>query len=121
MSDRNDIPETPFSNSPFGDEEGRPRIFVSGIWITPREVELEPPAPGEGCGCLIAAIIGFAVCVAVALSSGCTPRYTIIPADRECIPVKQIQAAPAVYQEAGDDATGWYVPDATMLELLEAD
>lgn len=119
MSDRNDIPETPFDNSPFKDEEGRPRLFVSGV--SPREVELEPPTPGEGCGCLIAAIIGFAVCVAVALSSGCAPRYTIIPADREVVPVRQVQNAPRTYVEAEADATGWYIPDAVMLELLEAD
>ena len=73
--------------------------------------------------------------LAAIFGSGCTPRYTVIPADREVVPVKALRAgeqrtengeriAPAgrrIYVEAEEGATGWYVPDATMIELLEAE
>ena len=60
----------------------------------------------------------FGLCVLFA--AGCQ-SYTVVAADREVIPVKQVQGDPHTYVEAVDDATGWYVPDATMLDLLEAD
>ena len=66
-------------------------------------------------------LIGALVCLAAIFGSGCTPRYTVIPADREVVPVKQTGDKPRVYTEAVDDATGWYIPDATLLDLLEAD
>lgn len=114
-----DIPDSPFANSPFKDDEGRPRLFVSGVLLRPREIQIEEEA--DGCGCLIAVIVAAVVILAAILGSGCTPRYTVIPADRECIPVKQIQEYPAVYQETRSDATGWYIPDAVLLDLLDAD
>ena len=52
--------------------------------------------------------------------AGCS-TYTVVPADREAVPVKQTGDKPRVYTEATEDATGWYVPDATLLDLLEAD
>ena len=128
MTDRPDIPR-----SPFEDEQG-PRLLLNGVWLRPREIQLEEEA--GGCGCLIAlTLIGALVCLAAILGSGCTPRYTVIPADREVVPVKALRAgeqrtengeriAPAgrrIYVEAEEGATGWYVPDATMIELLEAE
>ena len=116
-------PETPFDNSPFKDDEGRPRLFVSGVWLRPREIQIEEEA--DGCGCLIAALVAFAVCLAAIFGSGCTPRYTVIPADREVVPIRATVPDEAAhrrtYVEDPDAATGWYVPDATMLELLDAD
>ena len=49
--------------------------------------------------------------------------YTVVPADRRMVPVRH---APEVSDEVylrteGKDATGWYVPDAVMLELLDAE
>ena len=52
--------------------------------------------------------------------AGCS-TYTVVPADREVVPVKQTNDNPRIYTEAVEDATGWYVPDATLLDLLEAD
>lgn len=98
-----------------------PFILAGHAPIRRREApRLEEDA--DGCGCLLAVIlIGAAVCLAAILGSGCTSRYTVIPADREAIPVKQIQSNPNVYQEASSDATGWYLSDAVLLDLLEAD
>lgn len=64
------------------------------------------------------AIIGGAL--ACLTYSGCS-TYTVVPSDREAVPVKQTGDSPRVYTEAVDDATGWYIPDATLLDLLEAD
>lgn len=52
--------------------------------------------------------------------TGCS-TYTVVPADREVVPVKQVQDSPRTYVETVDGATGWYIPDATLLDLLEAD
>ena len=52
--------------------------------------------------------------------AGCS-TYTVVSADREAVPVKQTGDSPRVYTEATEDATGWYIPDATLLDLLEAD
>ena len=65
----------------------------------------------------------FGLCVLFA--SGCR-TYTVVAADREVIPVKQGNAIEGevtrrTYVEAVEDATGWYVPDAVMLELLGAE
>lgn len=117
-------PETPFGNSPFKDDEGRPRLFVSGVLLTPREIQVEEMG-GGGCGCLIAVIVAAVVILAAILGSGCTPRYTVIPADRECVPLRQsipdAATARRTFIEDPSAATGWYVPDATMLQLLDAD
>ena len=65
----------------------------------------------------------FGLCVLFA--SGCR-TYTVVAADREVVPVRQTVSEEGVaekrtYVEAEDDATGWYVPDAVMLELLGAE
>lgn len=65
----------------------------------------------------LAALGGLLACLTY---TGCH-TYTVVPADREAVPVKQTGDNPRVYTEATEDATGWYVPDAVMLELLEAD
>lgn len=123
MTDR---PETPFDKSPFKDDKGRPRLFINGIWLRPREIQVEEMADDSGCGCLIAlTLIGAIVTLAAILGSGCTPRYTVVPADREVIPVRQTVTDEAArrktYVEDDATATGWYVPDAVLLDLLEAD
>lgn len=70
--------------------------------------------------------LAFCTCVLAAICSGCAPRYTVVAADREVVPVRQSVSEEAVaerrtYVEAEADATGWYVPDAVMLELLGAE
>lgn len=65
----------------------------------------------------------FGICVLFA--AGCR-SYTVVAADREVIPVRQSNAIEGdvtrrTYVEAVEDATGWYVPDAVMLELLGAE
>lgn len=88
--------------------------------MTETEEDGTAEALALGCGFWFAAV-AMTVMVAIALlSSGCR-TYTVVPADREVIPVKQVQGDPRTYVEAVDDATGWYVPDATLLDLLEAD
>lgn len=76
--------------------------------------------PREARGCSIALAIIIALAIAAYLLCGCT-AYAVVPADLEVIPVKQVQDGPRTYVECVDGATGWYVPDATMLDLLEAD
>lgn len=58
------------------------------------------------------ALFGVLVCVA-----GCH-TYTVVAADYHAVPIKQ--TGPETYERAVEDATGWYVPDALMLELLDA-
>ena len=78
----------------------------------------------SGCA-LTLAVLGALVLALGAICSGCAPRYTVVASDREVVPVRQTVTDEAAnrktYVEAEDDATGWYVPDAIMLELLEAD
>ena len=106
----------PFGNSPFKDEEGRPRLFVSGVLLTPREIQVEEMG-GGGCGCLLTVIAVVAVALAAAFC-GCR-TYTVVAADREVVPVAPCEDGKFEVTEEG--ATGWYVPDAVMLELLEAE
>lgn len=72
--------------------------------------------------CLVAMIVIGVVLLAMALFCGCH-TYTVVPADRRMVPVRH---APEVSDEVylrteGKGATGWYVPDAVMLELLDAE
>lgn len=69
---------------------------------------------------LACAAIWALVAVAACLG-GCAPTYTVVAADREAVPVRQTQEAPRTYEEAVEGATGWYVPDAVLLDLLDAD
>ena len=68
-------------------------------------------------------VVLFGLCVLFA--AGCR-TYTVVAADREVIPVRQSNAIEGevtrrTYVETVEGATGWYVPDAVMLELLEAE
>ena len=81
--------------------------------------------PKEACGCGL--VLGTLVAIAVAayLLCGCR-TYTVVAADREVVPVRQSnviegEVTRRTYVETEDGATGWYVPDATLLDLLEAD
>ena len=79
----------------------------------------------SGCA-LTLAVLGALVLALGAICSGCAPRYTVVASDREVVPVRQSVSAEGVaerrtYVEDEAGATGWYVPDAVMLELLEAD
>ena len=68
----------------------------------------------------LAALGGLLACLTY---TGCH-TYTVLPADREVVPVAPQDPDPQgrrVYVEMEDGATGWYVPDAVLLELLEAD
>ncbi len=68
----------------------------------------------------LAATGGLLACLTYA---GCT-TYTVVPADREVVPVAPQDPDPQghrVYVEMQDGATGWFVPDSVMLELLDAD
>lgn len=75
----------------------------------------------DGKSTWVTSALMMVMAVIVLLFFGCAPRYAVIPADREVIPVKQTGDSPRVYTEASEDATGWYIPDATLLDLLEAD
>ena len=81
--------------------------------------------PKEACGCGL--VLGTLVAIAVAayLLCGCR-TYTVVPADREVVPVRQSnviegEVTRRTYVETEEGATGWYVPDSVMLELLEAE
>ena len=101
------------------------------------EPEILTPKEACGCGLLLGTLV--AIAVAAYLLCGCR-TYTVVPADREVVPVRQTapdaadrevvpvrQTAPdaaadrRTYVEADKDATGWYVPDSVMLELLDAE
>lgn len=82
--------------------------------------------PKEACGCGL--VLGTLVAIAVAayLLCGCR-TYTVVPADREVVPLREVtkdtkdHEGTRRFEEAEAGATGWYVPDSIMLELLEAD
>ena len=86
------------------------------------EPDVLSPKQARGCALAAALILGAAL-AALALC-GCT-TYTVLPENREVVPVAPQDPDPQgrhVYVEnEGPDATGWYVPDSVMLELLEAD
>lgn len=93
-----------------------PPTIVDGVPI-PRKVAYVEDVGGGGCGCLLAVIAAVAVALAVAFC-GCS-TYTVVAADREVVPVAPCEDGRFEVTEEG--ATGWYVPDALMLELLEAE
>ena len=81
--------------------------------------------PKEACGCGLTLAVAIVIAVAAYLLCGCR-TYTVVPADREVVPVRQSnviegEVTRRTYVETEDGATGWYVPDATMLQLLEAE
>lgn len=56
----------------------------------------------------------------LAMLSGCAGQYVVVAADREVVPVRVIDGN--FYERTADnsaEATGWYVPDAVMLDLLK--
>lgn len=67
--------------------------------------------------------VAWAVGSAVALlwlSGGCSSGYVVVAADREVVPVRAVDGT--FYERTADKdgtATGWYVPDAVMLDLLK--
>lgn len=63
----------------------------------------------------LAALGGLLACLTY---TGCH-TYTVVPADREVLPVAPCEDGR--FEVTEDGATGWYVPDAVMLELLEAE
>ena len=60
---------------------------------------------------------------AMALLMGGCSSYTVVAADRRLVPVRHAPEVSAdVYlRTEGKNATGWYVPDALMLELMEGE
>ena len=88
------------------------------------EPDILTPKQAAGCGALLAAVLAIAIAVTACILCGCQ-TYTAVPADREVVPVRVTvpdeAARRRTYVEAEDGATGWYVPDAVMLELLEAE
>lgn len=93
-----------------------PPTVVDGVPI-PRKVAYVEDVGGGGCGCLLTVIAVVAVALAV-LFCGCS-SYTVVAADREVVPLAPCEDGKFEVTEEG--ATGWYVPDAVMLELLEAE
>ena len=94
------------------------------------EPDVLSPKQARGCALAAALILGAAL-AALALC-GCT-TYTVLPADREVVPVAPLENGErktengtpegrrTYVENEGPGATGWYVPDSVMLELLEAD
>lgn len=77
----------------------RTRDWASTVWAT----------------ILCAIVCAFVVSTAM-LFSGCS-SYTVVPADRQMVPVRA--AGEGVYvDEPSGACTGWYVPKATMLEIV---
>lgn len=85
------------------------------------EPDILTPREACGCGAVLAVIVGLAVLAVLVF--GCAPRTVVIPSDREVVPIRQTvsdeaTAARRTYVEAEADATGWYVPDSVLLDLL---
>lgn len=102
-------------NKPM-ERERPPFVIIDGVPLRPIEIDVEP-RPGDGCGCLLAVIAVVAVALAV-LFCGCR-TYTVVAADREVVPLAPCEDGKFEVTEEG--STGWYVPDAVMLELLDAE
>lgn len=73
-------------------------------------------------GAWLASALMAAVAVTALLLCGCS-TYTVVSADRRLVPVRHAPevSADVYYRTEGKDATGWYVPDAVMLELMDAE
>lgn len=84
------------------------------------EPDILTPREACGCGAVLAVIVGLAVLAFLVF--GCAPRTVVIPADREVVPIRQTVTDEAArrktYVEDDAGATGWYVPDAVLLDLL---
>lgn len=93
-----------------------PPTIVDGVPI-PRKVAYVEDVGGGGCGCLLTVIAVVAVALA-AVFCGCR-TYTVVAADREVVPLAPCEDGKFEVTEEG--STGWYVPDAVMLELLDAE
>lgn len=93
-----------------------PPTIVDGAPI-PRKVAYVEDVGGGGCGCLLTVIAVVAVALA-AVFCGCR-TYTVVAADREVVPLAPCEDGKFEVTEEG--STGWYVPDAVMLELLDAE
>lgn len=78
--------------------------------------------PKQARGCSTGLAIAVALAIAAFLLFGCH-TYTVVAADREVVPVYQNGTLDnrKTYIEDTARATGWYVPDATMLDLLNAE
>lgn len=63
-----------------------------------------------------------ALALILTFGTGCS-TYTVVSADRRLVPVRHAPevSADVYYRTEGKDATGWYVPDAVMLELMDAE
>ena len=88
------------------------------------EPDVLSPKQANGCGLVLAALV--AIAVAAYLLCGCR-TYTVVAADREVVPLREVtkdtkdHEGTRRFEETEEGATGWYVPDSIMLELLEAD
>lgn len=88
------------------------------------EPDVLTPKQARGCSTVLA--IAVALAIAAFLLFGCR-SYTVVAADREVVPLREVTKDTKAhegarrFEEAEEGATGWYVPDATLLELLEAD
>lgn len=84
------------------------------------EPDILTPREACGCGAILAVIVGLAVLAFLVF--GCAPRTVVIPSDREVVPIRATVPDEATrrrtYVEAEEDATGWYVPDSVLLDLL---
>lgn len=82
------------------------------------EPDVLTPREAHGCLCVLATLaIAGAILAVVLAVCGCH-TYTVVPADYHAVPVRQ--TGETTYERAVEDATGWYVPDALMLEILDA-
>ncbi len=94
---------------------------TSGTTGRPLRGDGQAPARRPRPSRLPVGLVGPLALVGLAALAGCS-TYTVVPADREMVPVRHApEVSPGIYLRAQGDATGWYVPDAVMLELLGAE
>lgn len=84
------------------------------------EPDILTPREACGCGVALAVIVGLAVLAFLVF--GCAPRTVVIPSDREVVPIRATVPDEAAhrrtYVEDSAAATGWYVPDVVLIDLL---